>query len=78
MLPRNVGFAPAAYAFRATDADADAYLARLLAGVEAEFARIGPARVAAFVAETVSGSTLACATAPPQSPRCPSTQRWRA
>jgi adenosylmethionine-8-amino-7-oxononanoate aminotransferase len=42
-----------------------AYVARLAAELEAEFQRLGPDTVCAFVAETVVGATLGCATALP-------------
>jgi adenosylmethionine-8-amino-7-oxononanoate aminotransferase len=42
-----------------------AYVARLTAELEAEFRRIGPERVIAFVAETVVGATAGCVTATP-------------
>jgi adenosylmethionine-8-amino-7-oxononanoate aminotransferase len=45
-----------------TDAD---YVARLAAELEAEFQRLGPDTVAAFVAEPVVGATLGCVTALP-------------
>jgi adenosylmethionine-8-amino-7-oxononanoate aminotransferase len=41
------------------------YGARLVAEVEAEFERLGPDTVIAFVAETMGGATQGCATAPP-------------
>lgn len=46
------------------ESDAD-YVARLAAELEAEFQRLGPRNVAAFMAETVVGATLGCATALP-------------
>lgn len=45
-----------------TEAD---YVARLAAELEAEFQRLGPQNVAAFVAEPVVGATLGCVTALP-------------
>jgi adenosylmethionine-8-amino-7-oxononanoate aminotransferase len=45
-----------------TDAD---YVARLAAELEAEFQRLGPDTVAAFMAEPVVGATLGCVTALP-------------
>ncbi len=45
-----------------TDAD---YVARLAAELEAEFQRLGPQNVIAFMAETVVGATLGCVTALP-------------
>jgi adenosylmethionine-8-amino-7-oxononanoate aminotransferase len=46
------------------ESDAD-YVARLAAELEAEFQRLGPANVAAFVAETIVGATTGCVTALP-------------
>ncbi len=45
-----------------TDAD---YVARLAAELDAEFERLGPDTVAAFIAEPVVGATLGCVTALP-------------
>ncbi|MBP0494275.1 aspartate aminotransferase family protein [Roseomonas indoligenes] len=44
--------------------DEAAYVARLAGELEAEFQRLGPAKVAAFVAETVVGATAGCVAAP--------------
>jgi len=41
------------------------YVARLAGELEAEFQRLGPQNVIAFIAETVVGATLGCATALP-------------
>jgi adenosylmethionine-8-amino-7-oxononanoate aminotransferase len=41
------------------------YVARLAAELEAEFQRLGPQNVIAFIAETVVGATLGCVTALP-------------
>ena len=46
------------------ESDGD-YVARLAAELEAEFQRVGPGRVIAFVAETVVGATTGCVTAVP-------------
>jgi len=46
------------------ESDAD-YVARLAAELEAEFQRIGPETVVAFVAETIVGATAGCVTALP-------------
>jgi len=56
-----------AYAYRdRRDEESEAdYVARLAAELEAEFARLGPGSVAAFVAEPVVGATLGCVAAPP-------------
>ncbi len=45
------------YRDRGSDESQDAYTRRLLAELDAEFQRIGPDRVIAFVAETVVGAT---------------------
>jgi adenosylmethionine-8-amino-7-oxononanoate aminotransferase len=42
-----------------------AYVARLAGELEAEFQRIGPGRVIAFIAETVVGATAGCVAATP-------------
>lgn len=55
------------FAYRGQEAgesDAD-YVARLAAELEAEFQRLGPQNVAAFVAETIVGATTGCVTALP-------------
>ena len=49
---------------RSDESDAD-YVARLAAELEAEFQRLGPQNVIAFMAETVVGATLGCVTALP-------------
>ena len=46
------------------ESDAD-YVARLAAELEAEFRRLGPGTVIAFLAETMVGATLGCVTALP-------------
>ncbi|WP_159998095.1 aspartate aminotransferase family protein [Roseomonas sp. 18066] len=54
-----------AYRFQgAQESDAD-YVARLAAELEAEFQRLGPQNVAAFVAEPIVGATAGCVTALP-------------
>lgn len=55
------------YAYRDRgDGESEAeYVARLVAELEAEFQRLGPGNVAAFVAEPVVGATLGCVTALP-------------
>jgi adenosylmethionine-8-amino-7-oxononanoate aminotransferase len=55
------------YAYRdRRDGEPDAdYVARLAAELEAEFQRLGPDTVIAFVAETVVGATLGCVAALP-------------
>ena len=55
------------YAYRGQkegESDAD-YVARLAAELDAEFQRLGPQTVAAFVAETIVGATAGCVTALP-------------
>lgn len=55
-----------AYAYRgqqAEESEAD-FAARLAAELEAEFQRLGPDTVAAFIAEPVVGATLGCVPAP--------------
>ncbi|NKC32428.1 aspartate aminotransferase family protein [Falsiroseomonas selenitidurans] len=54
-----------AYRERAAGEDEAEYVARLAAELEAEFQRLGPDSVAAFVAEPVVGATLGCVTALP-------------
>lgn len=54
-----------AYRDRRDDESDDQYVARLAAELEAEFQRLGPDTVIAFMAETVVGATLGCATALP-------------
>ena len=54
-----------AYRDRRDDESDDQYVARLAAELEAEFQRLGPQNVIAFIAETVVGATLGCATALP-------------
>jgi adenosylmethionine-8-amino-7-oxononanoate aminotransferase len=55
-----------AFAYReAKDGETEAdFVARLANELEAEFARLGPDSVIAFIAEPVVGATLGCATAP--------------
>lgn len=62
----DVSFVSPAYAYRHQGSDETEmqYSARLVNEIEAEFCRIGPQNVAAFVAETVGGSTAGCITAP--------------
>jgi adenosylmethionine-8-amino-7-oxononanoate aminotransferase len=49
---------------RAGETEAE-FTARLAAELEAEFQRLGPENVAAFIAEPVVGATAGCVTAPP-------------
>jgi adenosylmethionine-8-amino-7-oxononanoate aminotransferase len=55
---------PFAYHHQRADENEDTYAKRLVAELEAEFQRVGPGAVAAFVAETVVGSTTGSVTAP--------------
>ncbi|WP_372617233.1 aspartate aminotransferase family protein [Falsiroseomonas sp.] len=54
-----------AYRDRSDEETDDEYVARLAAELEAEFQRLGPQNVAAFIAEPVVGATLGCVTALP-------------
>ena len=58
----NVTFVDPCYAYRAKDdSDTDAqYVSKLKQQLEDTFQALGPDTVAAFVAETVSGTTLGC------------------
>ena len=53
-----------AYRYRQPGETEAAYVTRLADELDAEFQRLGPDTVAAFVAETVGGSTLGAVTAP--------------
>jgi len=67
MLMPHVSHVSPCFAFRhkpAGDSSA-AYVARLAAELEAEFQRLGPGRVIAFIAEPVVGAALGCVTAEP-------------
>lgn len=61
-LSHNVSFVDACCGYRGkVDRESDdEYVKRLVCQLENEIRRLGPATVAAFIAETVSGSTLAC------------------
>jgi adenosylmethionine-8-amino-7-oxononanoate aminotransferase len=66
-LSHNVTFVDPCYAYRAKfvgESDSD-YVERLKQQLEQEFLRLGPGTVAAFVAETISGTTLGCLPAVP-------------
>ena len=67
ILPANASHVSPCYAYReqAPDESDAAYVKRLAAELEAEFQRVGPDRVMAFIAEPVVGATLGCATALP-------------
>ncbi len=54
-----------AYRFRRDGESDGQYVQRLADELEAEFQRVGPGRVAAFVAETVVGAATGCVTALP-------------
>lgn len=61
-LPNNVTFVDPCFGYRAkigNESDED-YVARLKLQLEEEILRLGPDTVAAFIAETVSGTTLGC------------------
>lgn len=66
-MSQNVTFVDPCYAYRAKhEGESDAaYVARLRDQLEAEILRLGPETVAAFVAETVPGTTLGCVPAVP-------------
>ena len=53
-----------AYRFQNDHEDEAAYVDRLAAELEAEFARLGPERVIGFIAEPVVGATAGCVPAP--------------
>ncbi|KAL7940888.1 PLP-dependent transferase [Trichoderma barbatum] len=54
-----------AYRFKRSGETDEKYVQRLSDQLESEILDIGPKNVAAFIAETVSGTTLGCATATP-------------
>ncbi|TVY46500.1 putative aminotransferase [Lachnellula occidentalis] len=62
----NVSFVAPAYAYQyahASESEAE-YCTRLIAEIEAEFHRLGPQNIIAFVAEPVVGATAGCVAAP--------------
>lgn len=66
-LADNASFVDPCFPYRlqkANESDA-AYVQRLADQLEAEIVRLGAENVSAFIAETVSGTTLGCATAVP-------------
>lgn len=66
-MSHNVTFVDPCYAYRARnlgESNAD-YVARLKNQLEDEILRLGPETVAAFVAETIPGTTLGCVPAVP-------------
>lgn len=67
-LSHNVSFVDPCFAYRLKedeDESDEAYVKRLADQLEAEILRVGPENVSAFVAETVSGTTLGCVPAVP-------------
>ncbi|KAF9891552.1 hypothetical protein FE257_004019 [Aspergillus nanangensis] len=62
ILRQNVSHVSPCYAYRDQDSgeSTEAYVQRLADELEAEFQAVGPDTVCAFVAETVSGTTLGC------------------
>lgn len=66
-MSSNVSFLDPCYAYRMKgDNESDeAFAQRLARQFEDEILRVGPERVAGFVAETVSGTTLGCLPAVP-------------
>lgn len=67
VLPRNFSRVSPCFAYHGQlpDESDAAYVARLAAELDAEFERVGPHRVIAFVAETVVGATTGCVAAVP-------------
>lgn len=61
-MSNNVSFVDPCYAYRMKENGEDdaAFVKRLANQFEEEILRVGPDRVAGFVAETVSGTTLGC------------------
>lgn len=61
-LSNNVSFVDTCYPFRGKveDETEDEYVIRLKDQLETEFERLGPGNVAAFIAETMPGTTLGC------------------
>ena len=66
LLLKNVSHVSPAYAYQyKSDDETEAeYVARLAAELNAEFERLGPENVIAFVAETIVGATTGCVPAP--------------
>ena len=66
-MSSNVSFVDPCYAYRMKDPgeSGEAFVHRLARQFEDEILRVGPDRVAGFIAETVSGTTLGCLTAVP-------------
>ncbi|VUC25585.1 unnamed protein product [Clonostachys rosea] len=61
-ISHNVSFVDSCYAFRLQKAgeSTNQYVQRLRDQLEAEIIRVGPDNISAFIAETVSGTTLGC------------------
>lgn len=61
-MTNNVSFVDPCFGYRAKldGEDDERYVARLKGQLEDEILRLGPKRVAAFIAETVSGTCLGC------------------
>ncbi|KAL6917136.1 hypothetical protein ACHAP8_011500 [Fusarium lateritium] len=66
-LSHNVSFVDPCFAYRlqGNNETDSAYVKRLADQLEAEILTVGPENVSAFIAETVSGTTLGCLTAVP-------------
>ncbi len=67
LLLKNVSHVGPAYAYQYQHPDEveEKYVERLIAELEAEFKRLGPGNVIAFIAEPVVGATSGCTPAPP-------------
>ncbi|KAJ5819042.1 hypothetical protein N7474_004633 [Penicillium riverlandense] len=67
LLSKNTSHVSPCYAYRGKqDGESDAqYVARLAAELDAEFQRVGPENVCAFIAEPVVGAALGCVPAVP-------------
>ena len=64
-LPNVSQVSPAyAYQYQLASENEEQYVARLVDELDAEFKRIGPEKVIAFIAEPVVGATTGCVTAP--------------
>lgn len=65
-LENRVSYVSPAYAYQYAEPEEieTVFAARLTKELEDEFLRLGPSTVIAFVAETVSGATTGCVTAP--------------
>jgi adenosylmethionine-8-amino-7-oxononanoate aminotransferase len=65
-LSQNVSFVDPCFSYRLRGDESDEeYVKRLAGQLEEEILRVGPEKVSAFVAETVSGTTLGCVPATP-------------